>query len=102
MRDDDIALSQEFIGHAHTFAQQAARILPKVEDQSFEFAKVIERARDLFLRGLLESRDVHVTDAWTNDKVQVNAVPGDLVARDAEDNGLLRTLAQHCDLDDRP
>ena len=45
---------------------------------------------------------MQVTDAGANHEVEVNAVAGDFVASHAEDNGLLRTLAQHGDLDDRP
>ena len=42
---------------------------------------------------LLKSRDVHVTDAGTNQEMQVDTIARNLVANDVEIEWLVRTLA---------
>ena len=39
--DDDVTLVQEFIAHPDRFAEQAAGILPHIENQPFEVAKLL-------------------------------------------------------------
>ncbi len=47
----------------------------------------------------LEAGDVHVTDAWADHEVQIDAVAGNLVANDAELERVIGTFAQHGDAD---
>ncbi len=50
MGNDQLSLVQELVGHAHAFVQQAAGILPQIENQSLEIAHLIERVRRLRAR----------------------------------------------------
>ena len=47
----------------------------------------------------LESGNVHVADAGTNQEMEIDAVAGNLIARDVEFQRLRRTFAQNGDLD---
>jgi len=49
VRDDQLALLEEFVGNAYAFTQQASRILPQIEDQTFQIAHLIERFSDFML-----------------------------------------------------
>src|SRR6185369_4161089 len=101
VRDDQLSLMQELIGDAYAFVEQAARILPKIENQSFDFAllgKGIERVLYLFFRGLVETRDVHVSDAGANQEVEIHAVTRNLVANDAEFERLFGAFAKNGDV----
>ena len=50
MGNDELPFVQELVGNAHAFIEQAAGILPKVEDQSLQIAHFIERIAELLLR----------------------------------------------------
>ena len=43
MRNDQLTLLQELVGNAHAFVEQAARILPQVENQALQIAHLVER-----------------------------------------------------------
>ena len=43
VRNDQLALLQELVGHADAFAEQAAGILPQIEDQALQIAHLVER-----------------------------------------------------------
>src|ERR1700691_2772471 len=42
MRNDELVFLQELVGHAHTFAQQAAGITAQIKNQTLEFAELIQ------------------------------------------------------------
>ncbi len=42
VRDDELSLLQELVGHAYAFTEQSAGILAKIEDQTLEIAHLIE------------------------------------------------------------
>src|ERR1700677_2362193 len=99
MRHDQLILLEKFVGYPYTFTQQTARILAKIEHQTFEVAHLIERFRYLMLGRLLESGDVYVADAGLDNEVQVNAVARNLVADDSEFQRMIGAFAQHRDAD---
>ena len=99
VRDDDLALLEELVGHANALAQQAAGILAQVEDEALEVAHLFECLLDFVLGRFLESGNVHVADARANQEMQVDAVAGNLVARDVEFERLRRAFAEHGDAD---
>ena len=99
MRNDDLSLLQELVGHAHAFAQQSAGILAQVEDEPVNVAQLIQRVAHFFFRGFLKSRDVDVADTRTDHKMHVHAVAGDLIAHHGKVKRLLRPFAQHRNLD---
>ena len=63
MRNDQLSLTQELVSNADAFVEQAAGILPQIEDQSLQVAHLIERVGNFVLRGFVEAGDVHVADA---------------------------------------
>src|SRR5437899_11709226 len=95
MRNDELSFVKELIGNAHTFIQQSAGILTEVENEAFQISKLVERFLNFLFRGLVKSGDVHVTDAGTNQEMQVNAIARNLIAYHSEFNRLLRALAQN-------
>src|SRR5882762_8897710 len=99
VRDDQLALLEEFVGNAYAFTQQASRILPQIEDQTFQIAHLIERFSDFMLGRFLESRNVHVADSGFDHEVQVHAVARNLVADDGKFERLVGAFAQHRDAD---
>ena len=50
MRNDELSLLQELVGHADAFAQQSAGVAAQIEDQSLEVAELIERVGELHAR----------------------------------------------------
>ena len=95
VRDDDLPLLQEFVGHAYTFIQQSARIAAQIKDQAFQIAKALQRVFHFLFRGFVKRRHVHVADARPHQEFQVNAVARDLVADHVEFQWLLGGLAQN-------
>ena len=97
VRDDQLAFLQELVGHAYAFAQQAARILPEVQNQAFEVAHLIERFTYFVLSRFLEAGDVHVAYARPDHEMEINAVAGNLVANNAELERMVSAFPQHGD-----
>jgi hypothetical protein len=93
-----LALSQEFIGDANTFAEQSTRILAKVEDQALQIAHLVESILHFFIRGLVEAGDVHVADPRTDEEVQIHAVARDFVTNHGEFERLVNAFTQHGDV----
>ena len=56
MRNDELSLLQELVGHANAFAQQSAGIAAQIENQSLQIAELIERFGNFMLGGLVEIR----------------------------------------------
>src|SRR5581483_4516718 len=102
MGDDDLSFTEELVSHSHPFAQQSAGVLPQIENQTFDIPEFVERVAYLALGGLLEAGYMHVTDARTNQKVQIHAVAGNLVTDDLEFQRLIAAFAQHRDFYLRP
>ncbi len=90
---------QKLVSHAHAFVEQAARILPQIENQSLQVAHLIERIRDFMFRRLVESGDVHIADSRLDQEVQVDAVTRNLVAHHRELERLVRAFTQNRDVD---
>src|ERR1035438_1034415 len=51
--------------------------------------------------GFLEAGDVHVSDAWLDHEMEVDAVAGNLVAHDSKLDWVIGAFAQHGDADRR-
>ena len=45
MRNDELPFVQKLVGNAHTFVQQSPGILAKIQNQSLQFALLIERIK---------------------------------------------------------
>ena len=101
MRNDQLALLQEFVGNAHAFAQQSAGILAQVQNQPFQIAELVERIGDFVLGGLLEAGNVDVANAGLDQECEVDAVARNLVAHQTEFHRLLDALAQDRDVNRR-
>ena len=100
--NDELPLAQELVGDADALAEQAAGVLPEVENQAFEIAHFVERVCHFMLGGLIETGDVHVADAGADHEVQIHAVARNLVAHHGEFERLVGSLAQHRDVDGSP
>src|SRR5437016_11982938 len=99
VRDDYLALLQELVGHSHAFVEQSSGIAAKIEDQALHIAKMLQRLLDFVLRGLVETADMHVSDAGLNFKLEVHGIPRNLGADHVEFERLFRTLPQDRDVD---
>src|ERR1039457_1003497 len=99
MRDDDLSLLQKLVGPSDAFAQQAPGILTEVENQAMNVAKLIQSFAYFMVRGLLEAGYVNVPYARADQKMDVNAVAGNLIAHHREIERLVRAFPQHGDLD---
>src|ERR1700722_20174623 len=99
MGNDQLSLAQKLVGHAYAFVEQAAGILPQIEDQPFQIAHLVKRVGNFMFRGLIESGDVHVTDAGLYQEVQVNAIARNFIANHRELQRFVRAFAQNRDVD---
>src|ERR1700722_12020360 len=99
MRDDQLSLLQELVSNADTFTEQAAGILADIEDQTFKVSHLIECFGYFVLGGLLESGNVHVSDARLDHEMQVDAVARDLVADDRKFQRTIGAFTEHGDAD---
>src|SRR5215469_5590643 len=104
VRDDNLSFFQKLIGYPDAFAEKPTGILAEVKNQALHLAlglKLLKRLGDLMFRSLLKSGNVDITDSWPDHEVYVHAVARNLVAYDAEIDGLFRTFAEHRNLDRR-
>src|SRR5947208_2524064 len=101
MGDDELSLMQKFIGNANAFVQQSTRILPQIEDETFQVSELIEGFLNFFFRRLIEAGNVHVADAGANQEMQIDAVARNLVAHDCELDRLLRAFTKNRNMDGR-
>ena len=93
---------EKFVGHPHTFAEQAAGILAQIEDKTLEFAlrlETLERLSDLVLGSFGEAVYVHVADARLYFKRKVDAVAGYFVANDSKFEWLVGAFTDDRDVD---
>src|SRR5947207_9025503 len=88
MRNDQLALFQELVGHANAFAEQSAGILPQVKHQALAAAELVERIGYLMLGGFLEPCDWNVAHARLNQETEIAAVARNLVRDQAEPHRL--------------
>ena len=83
MRDDELSLLQELVGHA-TPSFSSPPGFPRISRiKPFQIAHALERFCNFVLRGLIEARNVHVADPRPHMKL-VNAVARNLVAHHVE------------------
>src|SRR5258708_3774799 len=62
MRNDQLPLLQELIGYSNSFAQQAAWIAAQIKNQPLQIAELVESLADFFLRGLVKSSNVQISN----------------------------------------
>jgi hypothetical protein len=97
MGNDHGSFLQELVGNANAFAQEAAGILPQIQDQAFHVAEFVERGLHLIFGGLGEAGDMHVADTRLDEEVRVHAVAGNLVTGDGELKWFVSTFARDGD-----
>src|SRR6202167_3978998 len=93
MGNNELILLEELVGYAHAFAQQATGISPQIQYQTFQVAELIQSLGNFFFRSLVESSHVQVTDARTDQEVNVDAVTRNLIPHQRKLHQLLNTLA---------
>src|SRR5579859_2568647 len=98
MRDDELTLLEELVGHANALAEQSAGIAAQVEDESLEIAELIERIGNFMLRGFVETVDVHVSNTGLDEEVNVDAVTRNFVAHERELHRLLHGFTRDADV----
>ena len=101
LRDDDLALLQELVGHVDGFVEEAAGVAAEIEDEAVEIARteVVERVADFVAGGLDKAGDVDVADAGTDQEGEIDGGTRNLVADEVEDEGLGCAFAAHGDGD---
>src|SRR5205807_869214 len=102
MRNNQLSFVQELVGNSNALVEQAARILTQVENQAFQIALLIEgieRVLNFLLRSLIETGDVHVSDAWADHEVQVDAVTWNFITHHSKFEGFLSAFANNRDVD---
>src|SRR5581483_8051722 len=98
MRDDELALLQELVSYANSFAEQAARIAAQVEDQSLQISEGIQSLGDLMLGGLVEAIHVHVADAGFDQEMHINAIARNLIAHQRKLHRFLHAFTRDADV----
>src|SRR5437867_12906843 len=99
MRNNELSLAQELIGNSYTFIKQPAGILAKIENKTLQIAHLVQRIRNFMLCGLVETSDVHVSNARPNQEKQTNAVARSAVATHRERTRFIRAFARDWDVD---
>ena len=102
VRNNQRTLMKEFVRYTNAFAEQSTRILTQVKDQSLQISHLVERLGDFMFSGLIELRNVHITDAGANQEMQVDAVTGYFITDHSELKRLLRAFALNADMDRSP
>src|ERR1700746_2372672 len=102
--NNELTLVQELVRNSDAFVEQSAWILPQVENQTFQITLLIEgiqRILNFLFGGLIETRNVHVTDPGTDHEMQIHAVTRDLVAYNGKFQRLICAFAQDRNVDGR-
>jgi len=87
LRDDDLTLLQELVGHIDGFVQEAAGVAAEVKHETVDVTELVERVADFVAGGFDEARDVNVADAGAKQEGEVNRGTGNFVADEIEDQG---------------
>src|SRR5260370_10627398 len=98
MGDDHLAPLEKLVGRADAFIQQASGVAAKIQDHSFQVAKLLQRVFHFLLGGLIEGADMHVADAGPDHELQIHAVPRYLIAHHVELQRLVAAFAQDGDM----
>ena len=86
MRDDQLALVQETVGHVDGFLDQPAGIVPQVQNQPIDggLREFRQRLIHFVAGGFVESFDSHVGDAGTQPEGIVHACRAGTLSRTSE------------------
>ena len=99
MGDDDLSFFQKLVGDAHALIEQATRVSAKIEDETLQFAKFIESLLDFVLGGFIEAANMHVADAGTDFKLQIDAEAWNFSPNHIEFQWFLRAFSEDGDVD---
>src|SRR6266850_7164653 len=99
VRNNQRTLTKELVRDSDAFAEESARILTQIENQPFQISHLVERLGNFMFRSLIELRDVHITDAGSDQKMQVHAVTRYFITHHSEFQGLLCAFALNADAD---
>src|SRR6266700_801878 len=98
MGDDDLSFLEELVCYADAFIQQATRIAAQIEHHALEFAELLQGIFYFLFGGFVECADVHVTDAWPDQELEVHTVARDLIPDNVKFKRLVRGLPQNGDM----